>query len=117
LPETQGSQPLPGILAAIVATKRAELGALEARADEVERLAERAPPPRDFRAALLRPGRVALIAECKRRSPGAGAIRLDVDPARLTAGYERAGAAALSVLTDDAYFGGSCRDLGERGGM
>jgi indole-3-glycerol phosphate synthase len=54
---------------------------------------------------------VSLIAECKRRSPGAGAIRLDLDAADLTRSYARAGAAALSVLTDAQYFGGSLADL------
>jgi indole-3-glycerol phosphate synthase len=70
-----------------------------------------APPVRDFRGALLGAGTVSLIAECKRRSPGAGAIRPGADPLTLTRGYERAGAAALSVLTDSTYFGGSLGDL------
>jgi len=113
LPETQGSGSLPGILAAIVATKREELVALRGRARALETDAADAPPPRDFAAALNRAGEVALIAECKRRSPGAGDIRPDLDPAALAACYQAAGAAALSVLTDARYFGGSSADLGE----
>jgi len=111
LPETQASGALPGILAAIVDTKRAELASLRARADELEARASAAPPPRGFRQALSSPDRVSLIAECKRRSPGAGPIRPDLDPVELTRGYARAGASALSVLTDAEYFGGSASDL------
>jgi len=112
LPETQGSDTLPGILAEIVSTKRSALPALVARAVELEAAAHGASPPRDFHAALAGQDRVALIAECKRRSPGAGAIRPDLDPARLARVYEGAGARALSVLTDERYFGGTTADLG-----
>jgi indole-3-glycerol phosphate synthase len=111
LPETQGARDLPGILASIVATKRDELGELRSRGRDVERLAADAPPARDFATALSGGDSVSLIAECKRRSPGAGSIRPGLDPAALAVGYERAGASALSVLTDATYFGGSLADL------
>ena len=111
MPETQASGALPGILAEIVETKRRELVALRARAPELEARAAAAAPARGFREALASPDRVSLIAECKRRSPGAGPIRLDLDPVELTRGYARAGASALSVLTDADYFGGSGSDL------
>ena len=111
MPETQGSASLPGILAAIVETKRTELAELSTRAADIERSAESASPPRHFREALGRRESVSLIAECKRRSPGGGPIRPDLDPAALTWGYEQAGAAALSVLTDPTYFGASTDDL------
>jgi indole-3-glycerol phosphate synthase len=87
------------------------LAELRPRAGALERAADTAEPARDFRAALSRPDRVAVIAECKRRSPGAGEIRPGLDPAELTRGYARAGASALSVLTDADYFGGSLEDL------
>jgi len=115
LPETQGDDSLPGILASIVETKGAEVDQLRSQAQALESRLAHARPPRDFREALARPGTVSLIAECKRRSPGAGAIRPDLDPADLTRSYEEAGAAALSVLTDVPYFGGRLDDLSVAG--
>ena len=111
MPESQGADALPGVLSAIVGTKREEVARLEASRGALEKAVRNAPPPRGFRAALAAPERVALIAECKRRSPGAGDIFPDLDPVALTSGYERAGAAALSVLTDRSYFGGALADL------
>lgn len=111
LSHSQDVGAIPGILASIVGTKWEEVAELERRASAVHAALDTAPPVRDFRAALARPGSVSLIAECKRRSPGAGEIRPDLDPIRLATGYERAGASALSVLTDARYFGGSLEDL------
>ena len=62
-----------------------------------------------FRDALAGPG-LAAIAEVKRRSPSAGDLRPDADPARLAADFERAGAAAVSILVDER-FAGSLDDL------
>jgi indole-3-glycerol phosphate synthase len=70
-----------------------------------------APLPRGFGSALRRAD-IACIAEFKRRSPSAGWIREHADPAEIGPLYQDAGAAALSVLTDGPFFGGSLDDLG-----
>jgi len=99
------------ILDRIVETKRLEVAELTERADALAQAARDAAPPRDFGAALRRTVEVALVAEVKRRSPGAGTIRTDLDPAAQARAYEAGGAAAVSVLTDATYFSGSLADL------
>ena len=80
----------------------------------IERLideARRQPPTRGFRAALAGPDGLSVISEVKRRSPSKGDLFADLDPARLASQYETGGAACLSVLTDEEFFGGSAADL------
>jgi indole-3-glycerol phosphate synthase len=104
----------PDLLAAIVAATRARVEAARAHEplDVVEsRAAERRPRGRAFAAALRRPGHVNVIAECKRRSPSRGVLRAAYDPVAITRAYERAGAAALSVLTEPAFFDGCLAHL------
>jgi indole-3-glycerol phosphate synthase len=80
------------------------------QADLESRLSARG-EDRPFNEALVRPG-LSLIAEFKRRSPSAGLLaREEIDLAAQVAAYERGGAAALSVLTDEPHFGGSLADL------
>ncbi|MEA2420672.1 MAG: indole-3-glycerol phosphate synthase [Thermoleophilaceae bacterium] len=79
---------------------------------ELERQAGSQPEGRPFAEALSHPG-TSLIAEHKRRSPSAGTIREGVSCADVVSAYERGGAAALSVLTEEAHFGGSLDDLVE----
>ena len=73
------------------------------------RLAERS-QDRPFNEALTRPG-VSLIAEHKRRSPSAGALSAGTSVTDICQAYERGGAAALSILTEQHHFGGSLADL------
>ena len=107
---------IPDILARILERKREEIaaGTRATSLAEMRRRAADAPAPRGFRAALearVAEGRSAVIAEIKRASPSRGIIRRDFDPARIAAGYEHAGAAALSVLTDREFFQGAPEHL------
>lgn len=67
-------------------------------------------PARDFAGALRSDG-LAVIAEVKRRSPSKGDLAADLDPAQVAVEYRDGGANCLSVLTDEAHFGGSAADL------
>ncbi len=101
-------------LSDILARKRDEVAAARAALPERE-LAARAkdaPPPRPFEAALsLSGGPARVVAEVKRASPSAGAIRAGLDAPAQARAYSAAGAAAISVLTDGPGFGGSLADL------
>jgi indole-3-glycerol phosphate synthase len=102
---------IPDILARIVAQKRTELSRSGAMAERWEREAERRMAERrGFLDALLSRS-PAIIAEVKKASPSKGVLAGDFDPARIAAAYEQGGAAAVSVLTDEAFFQGSLRDL------
>jgi indole-3-glycerol phosphate synthase len=102
---------VPGILARIVAQKRADLAAKPSPVAQWERLADaHLPGRRDFRAGLgaYTP---AIIAEIKKASPSKGLLTEDFVPERIAAAYQAGGAAALSVLTDERFFQGSLADL------
>jgi indole-3-glycerol phosphate synthase len=102
----------PSVLARILQSTREQLERRK-RATPAERLQQsvaECAPPRGFRAALARPG-ISVIAEFKRRSPSAGVLREHADLGELVRAYERGGASALSVLTEEQSFGGSLDDL------
>ncbi len=100
----------PDVLARIVAETRARLASNPPDRDALERaVALRGPAP-DGLASLAAEG-VRVIAEVKRRSPSAGDIAAGVDPVAQATAYRAAGAAAISVLTEPAHFGGSLDDL------
>lgn len=101
-------------LAEIVAWKRQEIASRvrpvsdRELAEAAARIDRRGP---GFRASLRQPGRLAVIAEVKRASPSAGAIRADIDAVAQARAYADAGADCLSVLTDTKFFGGTFADL------
>jgi len=101
--------PVANILAEIVARKRRTLAARLAPLGELERRAALL-KRRSFAQALVGDPPV-IIAEIKRASPSRGRLVEDLDPARLAQSYARGGAAALSVLTEADFFGGSFLDL------
>jgi indole-3-glycerol phosphate synthase len=94
----------------ILRSTEERLGQLRERRTALERAAEVVADPPDFES-VLRGRNVAVIAEVKRRSPSAGSIREDLDPGERAARYAEHGAAAISVLTDGPFFGGSVEDL------
>lgn len=102
------------VLGTILAATRTRVAAARARmplAEVLRASADSTPRAADFERALTggRPWRV--IAECKRRSPSRGVLRASYDPVAIARAYERAGAAAVSVLTEPAFFDGDLAHL------
>ena len=104
------------ILDRIVETKRAEVDDAKRRRpfDEVCEAAQSAAPPRPFAQSVTAActGGLQLIAEIKKSSPSAGQIVEDFDLEQIAGTYAEHGAAAISVLTDETYFGGKLEFLG-----
>ena len=95
----------------VVARLRADRAAQDFR-DRALAIRANATPHLLLRALESNSGGVKIIAEFKRRSPSAGTIRSDLSATDVATRYERGGACAISVLTDEQYFGGSILDLG-----
>ena len=104
----RGVKNLLTILDEIIQHKRREIASARARTPIAELQAQLpdAPPVRGFLSALQAAAAPALIAEVKKASPSAGIIREDFDPIAIAQTYEKAGAACLSVLTDERFFQG-----------
>ncbi len=107
------TEAIPNILSEIVAHKQGEV----AKKKELYpiKLLEQSTffesPCVSLKEYILRPDKSGIIAEFKRKSPSRPSINLYADPEKVTIGYMQAGASALSVLTDEKYFGGSLKDL------
>lgn len=102
----------PDILKKIIARKHEEIERNRAyrRLNELKSVAEGVAPARGFVASIeskISQGLPAVIAEAKKASPSKGVIREEFDPAEIARSYEAAGAACLSVLTDEDFFQGS----------
>lgn len=105
---------MPDVLEAIVAATRRIVAVRREREPDAEleaRASQRQPQTGRFEEAISARNRVNIIAECKRRSPSRGVLRANYDPLTIAASYERAGAAALSVLTEPTFFDGSLEHL------
>ena len=101
------------ILDTIIEHKRKEVAARKQQTtyEALEATAAFQLPVRLLSASLEQPGSTGIIAEFKRKSPSKGFINKEADVAAITAAYTRYGAAALSVLTDENFFGGAAADL------
>ena len=102
------------ILKEIIANKSCELEAARKQCSPAQlagQVATLVTPPRDFRGALREASMPGIIAEIKHRSPSRGEIRANFDASDCARAYASGGAVALSVLTDQTYFGGSLDDL------
>jgi indole-3-glycerol phosphate synthase len=104
-----------GVLDDIIRHKRLELAERRSRSPvaDLQAACLGLPPTPDFALALRprSPRRVSLIAEVKKASPSQGVLNALLDPAAQAGAYASAGAAAVSVLTDEKYFRGSLEDL------
>ncbi|SMC71393.1 indole-3-glycerol phosphate synthase [Desulfocicer vacuolatum DSM 3385] len=104
-----------GFLKTVIAEKKKDIARAMGHCslNRQRRDAEARKPGASFLSAMEKsgPGRAGIIAEIKKASPSKGDIRLDLDPARYAKKYTRAGACAISILTEEHFFKGSLHDL------
>ncbi|MFH0788818.1 MAG: indole-3-glycerol phosphate synthase TrpC [Pseudomonadota bacterium] len=101
---------MPAFLDAIISEKEREVQGLKKRADRHCNHFDLL-PGRDFKKAISQSKRISLIAEIKFVSPSAGVIRDRIDPGPIGRLYEEAGARAISLITDNPFFGGDLQQL------
>jgi len=105
----------PDILKEIVLKKKEKI--LSAKQslpeEELKMLIKNLPPARPFAGAINKPRSISLIAEIKRQSPSSGIIRQDFDPQEIAQVYQDCGVQAISVLTEEDYFGGNITYLNQ----
>ena len=103
------------ILDHIVARKKERLAELRQRSgqEELEQAVATAPEPRDFLTALKYGNKPGVIAEIKKASPSAGQIRAELEASKIAKSYEKAGAVAISVITEEDFFQGRLEYLQE----
>ncbi len=110
----RSTQAGPDLLRTIIAATE-RITELRREAEPLTALEKRAavatPRGERFEAGLVQPGRVNVIAECKRRSPSKGVLAEHYAPVAIARQYEAGGAAAISVLTEPTFFDGSLEHL------
>ncbi len=99
----------------ILDKRRQSVAAARARVslNDLESAAKKIGSARPFVEELNRPGKISVIAEFKRRSPSAGALRFASDVSPVATAYQEGGASALSILTEPDWFDGRLEDIKE----
>ena len=97
----------------IIAEKKRYLAGLDQKnlMKKWERVLENGLLCKDFQGAIRKPGEISLIAEIKKASPSAGILKKNLDVGKMAEIYQKAGADAISVLTERKFFSGSENDL------
>ena len=101
------------ILDAIIQNKIAEVAMNKSKVSlqELKEKIQKQEPARDFLGSLRKKAPLSIIAECKQRSPSKGTLISPYVPETIAKSYEDGGAAAISVLTDGVFFGGTLEDI------
>ena len=101
------------ILSLILEAKRKKVRMLEKNREGILSLIKKAPKVRTFKEALQRENKISIIAEIKQASPSAGILRKDFSHLKLASAFVQAGASAISILTEEEFFLGKKKYIGE----